>query len=531
VSALQASNPAHSNHKRPRSQLGPQCGRRRLKATDRRIIELVAHPKTSGPTDYDVVLIGGGIMSVTLGALLHQLEPTWKIRLYERLSDVALESSNPWNNAGTGHAALCELNYTPEQADGSINISKALNINDQYKLSREFWNHLISHGALDAEGTFLSSTPHMTFVQGAENVDYLRRRWEALRATPAFANLKFSTDPEEIGQWAPLITKQRHGDTPIAATRADWGTDVNFGRLTVNLAEHLRKSGTEILTERAVTNLRKRADGSWLVTTRDKRWNAKNAKELVSARFVFVGAGGGALPLLQKSGIPEIKGYGGFPISGVFMRTTNPELVAQHNAKVYGKASVGSPPMSVPHLDTRVVDGQTSLLFGPYAGFSTKFLKTGSLWDLFGSIRPSNILTMLSVAKDNWDLTRYLIREVTKSNMRKFSSLKEFMPTADPQDWEFITAGQRVQVMKTKPGSRGGVLEFGTELVTAQDGTIAGLLGASPGASTAVAAMITLLERCFPTRYAQWTPQLESMIPSLAKSSDAPTPPPTREEF
>ncbi|WP_334169596.1 malate dehydrogenase (quinone) [Timonella senegalensis] len=491
----------------------------------------MAYAKTTGEPDFDVVLIGGGIMSVTLGALLHQLEPNWKIRLYERLSDVALESSNPWNNAGTGHAALCELNYTPEMADGSINIAKAVSINDQYQLSREFWDHLVAQGNLDAEGTFLSETPHMTFVSGEENVDYLRRRWEKLRANSRFENLEFSSNPEVISKWAPLLTQERFGDAPIAATRAAGGTDVNFGRLTVNLASHLEDSGVDILTGRQVSNLKQRKDGIWNVTVRDKRWNAPRKAEKVSARFVFVGAGGGALPLLQKSGIPEIKGYGGFPISGQFMRTTNPEIVAQHNAKVYGKASVGSPPMSVPHLDTRVVDGETSLLFGPYAGFSTKFLKSGSLLDLFGTIKPNNILTMLSVAKDNWDLTRYLITEVTKSDLRKFRSLKEFMPTADPKDWEFITAGQRVQVMKTKPGSRGGMLEFGTELVSSADGTIAGLLGASPGASTAVAAMVSLLEKCFPDEFLLWENDLNRMMPSLGTPDLVASAPKTREEF
>ncbi len=478
-------------------------------------IDIVANSNTPEKT-VDVVLIGGGIMSATLGALIHQLQPTWSIRLYERLGDVALESSNPWNNAGTGHAALCELNYTPEMPDGTINIKKAVNINEQFQLSREFWNHLIASGAMPDQDAFLSPTPHMTLVHGAENVEYLRKRWETLKKNSNFTDLEFSDDPTVIGTWAPLLTLERYGNEPMAATRATDGTDVNFGRLTHNLTDYLHNSGAEVKLQHEVSKLKQRKNGTWDVTVRDHHWNAPQRKHTVNARFVFVGAGGGALPLLQKSGIPEIKGYGGFPISGLFMRTTNPEIVAQHNAKVYGKASVGSPPMSVPHLDTRVVDGEASLLFGPYAGFSTKFLKTGSLLDLFKSIKPSNIITMLSVAKDNWDLTQYLLREITKSNMSKFRSLKEFMPSADPKDWEFITAGQRVQVMKTKTGQRGGVLEFGTELITSKDGTIAGLLGASPGASTAVAAMIELLERCFPAAFTTWGPRLHEVMPSLS---------------
>lgn len=502
-------------------------------------IWFVAKPNISPETIYDVVLVGGGIMSVTLGALLHKLQPTWKIRLYESLNDVALESSNPWNNAGTGHAALCELNYTPQMPDGTINIAKAININNQYRLSREFWNHLISLGDIPAQDAFLSPTPHMTFVWGADNVEYLRKRHETLSTSENFDGLEFTTDPALIAEWAPLIMLERFGDQPIAATRATAGTDVNFGRLTQNLTGYLSDSGVDIKLQHKVNRLKKQKDGTWKLTVRNKTWNAVERTHTVRAKFVFVGAGGGALPLLQRSGIPEIKGYGGFPISGVFLRTDNQELVAQHNAKVYGKASVGSPPMSVPHLDTRVVDGKASLLFGPYAGFSTKFLKSGSLLDLFGSIRPSNIITMLSVAKDNWDLTTYLVKEVTTPKSGKFRSLREFMPTANPKDWEFITAGQRVQVMKTKPGKRAGVLEFGTELISSKDGSIAGLLGASPGASTAVAAMIELLERCYPEQFAAWAPQLDQMMPSLGAQARlrpgahrAPEPlPHTTEEF
>ncbi len=479
-----------------------------------RKLEDVARANTTQTKD--VVLIGGGIMSVTLGALIKELEPTWSISLYERLDDLALESSGPWNNAGTGHAALCELNYTPQAPDGSVNIDKAVKISEEFQQSREFWNFLIDTGKIPAQDAFLSTTPHMTFVHGQANVDYLRARHAALVASSHFLDLEFSEDPAAISQWAPLLTLDRYTDEPIAATRAAHGTDVNFGRLTHDLATHLDRSGVDIFTSHEVKNLAQKKDGTWNVTVRNRGWNAPVREHTVNARFVFVGAGGAALPLLQKSGIPEIKGYGGFPISGVFLRTTNPEIVANHQAKVYGKASVGSPPMSVPHLDTRVVDGQASLLFGPYAGFSTKFLKSGSYLDLFKSIRPGNIWTMLSVAKDNMDLTKYLMTEVTKSKLAKFRTLKAFMPSADPKDWEFITAGQRVQVMKTKEGSRGGVLEFGTELVTAADGTIGGLLGASPGASTAVSAMIGLLQQCFPQDFALWERRLATMMPSLS---------------
>jgi malate dehydrogenase (quinone) len=463
--------------------------------------------------EVDVALIGGGIMSATLGALLTILEPTWRIGIYERLDEVALESSNPWNNAGTGHAALCELNYTPERKDGSVDISKAVKINEQFHTSREFWNHLLTAGLM--EGTdFINVTPHMTFVRGAENVDFLRRRYEALSAHPLFSDMEFSSDPEVIGQWTPLMTQDRDADEPIAATRSVAGTDVDFGSLTKKLVEFATSHNTELHLNHEVRGLKKLRDGRWRLNLHDRSWNAGTRRRTVRAKFVFVGAGGGALPLLQASGIKEARGYGGFPISGEFLRTDNPAIVSQHQAKVYGKADVGAPPMSVPHLDTRIVDGKSYLMFGPYAGFSPNYLKKGKYLGLITSLRLHNIGTMLGVAAKNMDLTAYLVGQVVAAPETKFHELQRFMPTAQPGDWEQITAGQRVQVMKWVKG-KGGVLEFGTEVVAAEDGTIAGLLGASPGASTAVAAMTGLLERCFPARYDEWKPQLTSMMPSL----------------
>jgi malate dehydrogenase (quinone) len=237
---------------------------------------------------------------------------------------------------------------------------------------------------------------------------------------------------------------------------------------------------------------------------------------------VFVGAGGYALGLLQKSGIPEIRGFGGFPVSGKWLRTDNPAVVAKHSAKVYGKASVGSPPMSVPHLDTRIVDGKASLLFGPYAGFSPKFLKSGSIFDLLASIRWHNIIPMIAAGASNLSLVKYLIGQLAASEKTKFAALAEFFPDADPADWYGMVAGQRVQVIK-KDAAKGGVLQFGTEVVASADGSIAGLLGASPGASTAVPIMLGLLEKCFPDRLAEWRPTIKKMVPSYGTQlSDAP---------
>lgn len=465
--------------------------------------------------EYDAVLIGAGIMSATLGALLSLLEPTWRIGIFERLSGVAQESSNPWNNAGTGHAALCELNYTPERADGSIDIAKAITINEQFVMSRKFWAGLTNQKLIQDTDSYLAQTPHMTFVTGEDNVDYLRRRHSALREHPLFSTMEFSQDATQIAQWAPLLMKDRKSDLPMAATRVAEGTDVNFGALTHQLIDLQRKRGAQVHLNHEATALKQSRDGSWQLTVKNNAWNAKNRRTKIRSKFVFVGAGGHALPVLQRSGIKEIRGFGGFPISGKFLRTDNPELVAAHNAKVYGKADVGSPPMSVPHLDTRVVDGRASLLFGPYAGFSSRYLKKGSLWDLVTSIRPGNIRSMLGAGVHNIPLTTYLIGELAASPEDQFATLQKFMPSARRADWYSITAGQRVQVIK-KDAKDGGKLEFGTSLVAAADGSIAGILGASPGASTAVSAMIELLATCFPDKAARWQPELEKLIPGLA---------------
>lgn len=469
----------------------------------------------------DVALIGGGIMSATLGTLLQQLEPGWKIGIYERLSDVALESSNPWNNAGTGHAALCELNYTPEKADGTIDIANAVKVNEQFQVSRQFWAHLVGEGVLPEPKAFLNATPHMSFVWGEANVEYLRKRYEALHDHPLFAGMEYSDDVSQIRRWAPLLIPGRAKSQPVAATRMAAGTDVDFGALTRLLVDGLVEGGAALTLEHTVTGLKRLRDGAWRVSMRQEVGGTPTE---VEARFVFVGAGGHALPLLQKSGIPEARGFGGFPISGEWLRCDDPEIVAKHLAKVYGKASVGAPPMSVPHLDTRVVDGQASLLFGPYAGFSPKFLKTGSLFDLLGSIRWHNIVPMLQVGLRNLDLVKYLVGELLARRDDRLRSLREFYPKADGKDWYKMVAGQRVQVIKRDP-EKGGVLQFGTEVVASADGTIAGLLGASPGASTAVSIMLELLERCFPDRIEGWKPALTRMIPSYGTtvSGDAKT--------
>ncbi|MGW0175005.1 malate dehydrogenase (quinone) [Rhodococcus sp. NPDC003322] len=471
---------------------------------------------TAVQTKTDVVLVGAGIMSATLGALLRQLQPDWSISVFERLDAAAAESSDPWNNAGTGHSALCELNYTPANKDGSVDITKAVNVNEQFQVSRQFWSYAIEAGILTEPKEFINPIPHVSFVHGAENVKYLRARYDALAGHPLFAGMEYTERPDEFTKRLPLMANGRDFSDPVALNWTEGGTDVDFGALTKQLLGNIGATGGSVYFGHDVRNITKQSDGSWTLKVVNQR---TGDKKTVNAKFVFVGAGGGALHLLQKSGIAEAKGFGGFPVSGEFLRCTNPELIDQHNAKVYGKAAVGAPPMSVPHLDTRVIGGKKGLLFGPYAGWSPKFLKNGKVTDLPGSIKPNNLMSMLGVGVTELGLTKYLIGELLQSADDRIETLREFVPRATGGDWELITAGQRVQVIRKK--GNGGVLEFGTAVINAADGTIAGLLGASPGASTAVPAMLDVLQRCFGDRWTAWEPQLKQMVPSLGlKLSD-----------
>lgn len=459
----------------------------------------------------DVLLVGAGIMSATLATILKDLQPDWDMTILERLDRAGLESSNAWNNAGTGHAALCELNYAPQAADGSVSAQKALNINEQYHVTRQLWSTLVENGVLKGASSFINPVPHISMVFGEDHADYLRARYDSFKQNKLFERMEFSEDRDQIADWAPL-TMHGRGAGRVAATFAPEGTDVDFGALTNQLIDHVASKGATVRYGQQVTTLNRQSDGSWLVKVED-RLNSDNNR-IIHAKFVFLGAGGGALHLLQKSGIKEAKGFGGFPVSGAFLRCTNPELIDQHSAKVYGKAAVGAPPMSVPHLDTRVIGNKPGLLFGPYAGWSPKFLKQGRVTDLPGSVKPNNILSMLGVGVSELGLVKYLVSELAKNEAGRIWDLREFAPKAQAQDWELITAGQRVQVIRRAKG-KGGVLEFGTAVVAAEDGSIAGLLGASPGASTAVPAMLDVLERCFPTEFQGWKGKLREMVPSI----------------
>lgn len=472
---------------------------------------VIQSKKTSKPT-YDVVLIGGGIMSATLATLLHELDPELDIAIFERLGAFAKESSAAWNNAGTGHSAFCELNYTPEDEHGNINSAKAEAIAEQFEISKQFWSYLISKKHIQHPREFINSCPHMSLVFGEKDVDFLRKRHQKLIQSTLFKGMEFSTDHQKLREWIPLIMRKRKEDEVLAATKMDLGTDVNFGTLTEKMANYLQEdSNVEIFLYHEAKDLDIRSDGKWSVEIRDR---LNNHNQEVVANFVFIGAGGYALPLLDSSDIPESEGYGGFPVSGEWLVTHHPDLVAKHHAKVYTQATVDAPPMSVPHLDLRIIDGKKALLFGPFAGFSTKFLKEGSYLDLPESINFKNIRSLFGAWWHNLPLTKYLIQQVAMSKSQRIQHLREFIKDAHEQDWELKVAGQRVQIIKKDPQS-GGKLEFGTEVVVNKNGTIASLLGASPGASTAAYAMITVLEKCFPDKIEkEWKEKLKEMIPS-----------------
>jgi len=471
--------------------------------------------KSKSDSTVDVVLIGAGIMSATLGVLLKELQPDLSIEIFERLDVAAAESSDAWNNAGTGHSAFCELNYTPQLADGSVETKKAVSIAESFEVSKQFWSFLVRNKIVDSPETFIKSIPHISFVWGKDNVEFLRERYNNLQKSDLFKGMTFSEDPKELAEWMPLVMNDRDPNEKVAGTKMELGTDVNFGALTRMMFNYLqKKEKVSMHFDHEVRKL-KQKDGLWEVKVKN---DTTGKKRVVKAKFVFIGAGGGSLPLLEKAGIPEGNGFGGFPVSGQWLKCVNPEVIERHNAKVYGKASVGAPPMSVPHLDTRMIDGKKALLFGPYAGFSTRFLKHGSLLDLPLSIKINNIRPMISAGLDNLQLTKYLIDQVRQSPEDRMTALREYLPSAKIEDWELETAGQRVQVIK-KHEKHGGVLEFGTEVVTAADGSIAALLGASPGASTAVSIMITLMERCFgdQLKTEEWQKKLKSMIPSYGQ--------------
>jgi len=464
----------------------------------------------------DVTLIGAGIMSATLGLMLKELNPDLTIQIFEKLDEPGTESSDAWNNAGTGHSSFCELNYTPRMMDGSVDITKAVKICQDFEISREFWTYLIEKKYLDDPSTFIRQVPHISFVWGKDNVDFLKKRYDGMHKNILFEGMQYTEDRDQITKWAPLIMEGRETTSPLAATSMEIGTDVNFGELTRQMISRLEKMpGVRVHYNIEVLDIDPHKRGGWEVETRSM---LSGHEEDCRTRFVFIGAGGATLHLLKDAEIKERKGYGGFPVSGLWLKCNNEKLIQQHAAKVYGKASVGAPPMSVPHVDTRMIDGKKELLFGPFAGFSMRFLKAGSRLDLAKSIKPDNLFPMISAGMKNWPLTKYLIAQLRLSHEDRVNALREYVPTAQLEDWELKTAGQRVQAIKKDEG-RGGKLEFGTEAVVAADGSVAALLGASPGASTAAAVMLGILPRCFreESKSAEWQKKLREMAPSYGQ--------------
>ncbi len=472
--------------------------------------------KMSDSNSKDVILIGAGVLSTTFGSFLKDLAPDWNIKLFERLEKPAIESSNERNNAGTGHAALCELNYTVEQKDGSIDIEKAKEINEQFEISKQFWSYLVKTNQIQNPQEFIRPLPHISFVQGERNINFLKRRFEALSPLSMFKGIEYTEDHEKLKEWIPLMMDGRNPEEKVAASKIDEGTDVNFGELTRKMAKNLNEhDNAEIFYKHEVQDFNRRKDGKWEVKVKDL--NTKKVETYITD-YVFIGAGGHAIPLLQKTGIPESKHLGGFPISGAFLVCNNPKVVAEHEAKVYGKEPPGTPPMTVPHLDRRYIQDENTLLFGPFAAIGPKFLKNGSNLDLFKSLNTSNVGTMLASAFKNFPLVKYSIQEVLAKKEDRMKELRRFVPNAKDEDWDIHIAGKRVQVIKDTKEHGRGYIQFGTEVVNSKDHSVIALLGESPGASTSVSVALEVLEKNFPEYIKEWDGKIKEMIPSYGQS-------------
>jgi malate dehydrogenase (quinone) len=447
----------------------------------------------------DALLIGSGIMSGTLAGLLKHLQPDMSIELYEAADQFAQEASYGWHNAGTGHAGICEVSYTPFRGeDGEVDVAKAISIFNQFERSKQFWGFLARQGIVSDPSSFVNQVPHVSFVFGQNQVDFLRSRYNQLKKHHFFESMQYTEDRAVLEQWAPLLLEGRDPQQPVAATKMDAGTDVNFGSLANQLVQWLdQQDGCAAFAGHRVVGLKQQTDGRWQVTIQ-KSSNGQRITRI--ARFVFIGAGGGSVKLLQKAGIPEFKGFGGFPIAGQWLVCRKPELVEQHHAKVYGMSPDSAPTLAVPHLDTRVIDGEKAILFGPYGSWTTKFLhRTGKFTDMFTSARPDNIGSMVKVGLHNIPLIRYLMQQSLQSMNTRMGELRKFYPDAKDEDWQLIEAGIRVQVIKKEDGNA-GIVHFGTQVVTDDRKTISALLGASPGASVSTDIMLDVVKQCFADR-------------------------------
>jgi len=461
----------------------------------------------------DVVLIGGGIMSAHLGVMLKRLDPRLTIHLYEAAPEPARESSDGWNNAGTGHAGLCELNYTPRPAIAGtpVDVTKAVEIFTRFELSRQFWSYAVTHGLAPRPAEWIRAVPHLSFVRGAAQVAFLRARHAALTAHPFFRAMEFTSDPAVLRRWAPLLIDGRTAE-PVAATKIDAGTDVNFGELSHRLLAWLgTQPGCRVVTGHRVTHLRRDAS-DWDLTVRDL---PTGSPRRVRARFVFIGAGGGTIPLLRSANLPVARGLAPFPIAGQWLVCDHPDIVARHAAKVYGPPPPDSGALGGPHLDVRHLHGQRVLLFGPFATWTTKFLqRTGRITDLPRAIRTDNIATFLRTGLNNRVLVRFLVSQALQSHASRLRAIREFYPEARSADWRLVDAGIRVQALKKSDAGR---LSFGTEVVTAPDHTLAALLGASPGASVSAHIALEIIQRCFPEilRTPEGQARMKAMLPTF----------------
>ncbi len=460
--------------------------------------------------DPDVILIGSGIMSATLAVMLKRLDPRLRIQMIEITSELAQEASNGWNNAGTGHAGICELSYTPARdAGGGVSISRALHIFEQFEHSKQFWGSMTAEGMMGEPADFIHAVSHQCFVKGADDVSFLHDRHVAMKEHHFFRGMTFTTDSAMIQQWAPLVMEGRAA-CPVAATKGD-GTEVDYGMLARRLCGWLaQQQHCGIATGWKVTKL-KRGAGEWHL---DMRCVASGEERKQRAKFVFVGAGGGSLPLLQSTGLSEVSGLGGFPIGGQWLVCDEPSICARHDAKVYGITPSSSPSLGAGHLDVRRLNGRRQLLFGPFASWTTRFLKHGRWSDLPLSIRAGNLGALLRTAARNRSLVHYLITQGLQSMESRMVALREFYPGARSEHWRLVQAGIRVQAIKK--ADRGAV-HFGTEVFSSADRSLASLLGASPGASVSVNIALEVIQTCLSHLLAgtEGVGRMRQMIPTF----------------
>eukprot|EP00440_Ansanella_granifera_P037345 gb/GFBE01040518.1/.p1 GENE.gb/GFBE01040518.1/~~gb/GFBE01040518.1/.p1 ORF type:complete len:563 (+),score=195.61 gb/GFBE01040518.1/:1-1689(+) len=487
---------------------------------------------SSGPApkqrEVEVVLIGAGIMSATVGLMIKELEPEWKMLMFERLAAPGLESSNGFNNAGTGHAGFMEPNYTKEvlNPDGSlktVTTEKVTHVCEQFLSSRQYWEYLTRKSLLPNPDTWIHQTNHIALGVGKDQVEFIKKRYEAMKDHPLFNSMEICLPEEKAkaAQWAPLIVGGRDANEPICMTKVPHGTDVDYGALTKAKIGAFQKLGGDLRLNTEVTDVKKDKDGKWIVTTKVN--GAGSGRAYNKARFVFVGAGGWALLLLQKAGIPQVNGYMALPVTGDWAVCQNPEVVKQHKVKVYAPGAPGAPPMSMPHLDYRTIGGKEMLLFGPFGSITLKFLRYGSVLDSFKALKPHNITSTIGALSKNLSLAVMLMKDVFKSGAGKLHDIRHYYPQADPDDWIFIPAGVRAQIIKKDPKTGKGMLQFGTEVVTNDEGTIVGLLGASPGASTSVSIALDVIEKCFGDKpeFKKWAPKIKQMIPTWSPDGPA----------